>query len=222
VELDDAFVEEYRPLVGSIAQKVSRQLDLRGDSDDLMAAGYQGLLEARTRYDASRGVKFNTFAYYRVRGAMVDWVRRQGFHSRRAWERMRAAEAADLVGESIVDERAADPGARGDRKRTAAALDAALGKVSAAFVMAAVGQDREQTDETPESELLGGEQAERVREAVERLPDRERALIMGYYFEDRRFDEVAEELGISKSWASRLHAKALSLLGKQLRALATG
>ncbi|PIW01840.1 MAG: RNA polymerase subunit sigma, partial [Deltaproteobacteria bacterium CG17_big_fil_post_rev_8_21_14_2_50_63_7] len=48
------------------------------------------------------------------------------------------------------------------------------------------------------------------------------ALIMGYYFEDRRFDEVAEELGISKSWASRLHAKALSLLGKQLRALATG
>jgi len=217
VESDDEFVEEYRPLVMSVAQQVCRQLDLKGEKDDLLAAGFQGLVEARGRYDASRRVKFNTFAYYRVRGAMVDWVRRQGFHSRRAWQRVKAAEAQDLVGETVVNERAADPAARQDRTRTAASLESAVGKVSAAFVMSAVGQEEQTTDETPLSELLGGERAEQVRGAVARLPERERTLVQGFYFQNRRFDDVAAELGISKSWACRLHTKALGLLAKELR-----
>jgi RNA polymerase sigma factor for flagellar operon FliA len=217
VELDDEFVEEFRPLVMSAAQKVSRQLDLKGDTDDLLAAGFQGLVEARSRYDAGRGVKFNTFAYYRVRGAMIDWVRRQGFHSRRAWQRVKAAEALDLVGETVVNERAADPTARQDRARTAASLQGALDKVTASFVMSAVGQDVQTTDETPLSALLGGERADQVREAVAKLPERERALVQGFYFENRRFDDLAADLGISKSWACRLHGKAVSLLAKQLQ-----
>ncbi|NOY91004.1 MAG: sigma-70 family RNA polymerase sigma factor [Deltaproteobacteria bacterium] len=218
MESDDEFVEAHRPLVASIAQKVSRQLDLRGEMDDLLAAGFQGLVEAQGRYDAGRGVKFNTFAYYRIRGAIIDWVRQQGFHSRRAWQRVKAAEAVDLLGESVVQERASDPAARRDRGRTAASLDGAMDKITAAFVMAAVGQDEQTTDQTPESELLGGEQGEALRQAVSRLPDRERTLLLGFYFQDRHLEDVAAELGISKSWASRLHTRALNLLGKQLRA----
>ena len=66
--------------------------------------------------------------------------------------------------------------------------------------------------ETPEAALLSREMKERVRAVVPSLPDRERQLIEGFYFQGRRFDHVAEELGISKSWASRLHHKALARL----------
>jgi len=213
---DEKFIEEYRPLVGSIAEKL-RSRNLRGEKGDLVAAGFQGLLEARDRYDASRGVQFTSFAYYRIRGAMIDWLRAQGAHSRRAWDHIKAAQTADLLGEGLVEARAADPGARTDKTRTAASLDSALGKLTTAFVMSALGCDEATDEHTAERAMIGDQQALAVREAVEALPERERALIQGFYFEERRFDEVAASLGISKSWASRLHVKALELLGKRLR-----
>lgn len=215
---DDAFIEEYRPFVLSLAHKVRAQLGLTGDLDDLLSAGFEGLLEAQSRYDASRGVKFNTFAYYRVRGAIIDAVRRQGFHSRRAWSRLRAAEATDLVTEHSGDARAADPSSRGDVAKTVRAIDDSLTRITAGFVMAAVGQPEDVPEPTPEENLLSGETAARLRDAVTRLPERERLLVEGYYFGARRFDHVARELGISKSWASRLHTKALDKLRAELEA----
>lgn len=217
---DEEFIDEYRPLVAGIARGVCSRGALGVEADDLMAAGYQGLLEARQRYEASRGVRFRTFAYYRVRGAMFDWLRAQGFHSRRAWDQIRQAESADLVGESVAEQRAADPRARTDRKRTAASLEGAVAKLTTTFVMAAVGQDQMEVEPEAEAALIGQQTAAQVRAAIEGLPEREQALLRGFYFENRRFDEVAGELGISKSWASRLHTKALETLKKRLRDLA--
>ena len=214
---DAEFVEEYRPLVASIAHKIRARFDLRADLDDLLAYGFQGLLEARARYDASRGVQFNTFAYYRIRGAILDGVRESGFLSRRAYQQLKAAEAALYIGESIGEARAADPKSREDKERTAETLRDAITKLSASWTLAAVGQsEEEQTKHDPEQALLTQEMRERVRKVVPILPDRERALIEGFYFQGRRFDHVAEELGISKSWASRLHHKALARLREAL------
>ena len=209
---DERFIEEYRPLVLSIARKMRARYDLTTELDDLIALGFEGLLDARQRYDPERGVKFNTFAYYRVRGAMIDGVRKAAFHGRRAWEKIRAAEAADQIAESAGERRAADPASRADVARTAASLDDALGKLTASYIMASVGQGEDSVPEDAEEALISKETAGRLREAVAKLPEREQALVRGFYFEGRRFDHVAEELGISKSWASRLHTKALGLL----------
>ncbi|MBO6937286.1 MAG: sigma-70 family RNA polymerase sigma factor [Deltaproteobacteria bacterium] len=207
---DADFVEEYRPLVASIAQKIRARFELRAEMDDLMAYGFAGLLEARRRYDPTRGVQFNSFAYYRIRGAIIDGVRDGGFLSRRAYKQLKAAEAALYVGESIGEARAADPKARADKEKTAETLRDAITKLSASWTMAALGQsEEEQTKDDPEEALLSQEMKERVRKIVPTLPERERLLVEGFYFQGRRFDHVAEELGISKSWASRLHHKAL-------------
>ncbi len=207
---DAEFIEEYRPLVISIANKVRAQFDIRTDLDDLVAHGFEGLLQAKSRFDASRGVKFNTFAYYRIRGAMIDGIRKSSFHSRRAWSKFKAAEAALEIGEFAGEERAADPERNTEQK--VEALHDAMSKLTASFVMASIGQKEEGEGDTPADTFLRNEAKDRVREALSVLPDRELALIQGFYFEGRQFDEVAKDLGISKSWGSRLHYKALGRL----------
>jgi RNA polymerase sigma factor for flagellar operon FliA len=212
---DDAFVEEHRALVISVATKVRRQLDLPIDLEELTAFGFSGLIEARRRFDPSKGVQFSTFAYYRIRGAILDGVRKMAYLPRRAYARLKAAESADEVMEPLGEARAADPASRGRPEQIVADLDGALAKLTAGYVLSVVGQNEEEAPPTnPEEELLGRELRGKVRGAVEALAERERVLVLGFYFEGRRFDEVASELGISKSWASRLHAKAL----EQIRA----
>lgn len=211
---DRDFVEEWRPFVSSIAHKVRGQLDIQGDLDDLLAAGMEGLVAARSRFDASRGVKFNTFAYYRVRGAMLDHIRRMAFLPPKAHRLVRAAEAGDDVLEAEAERRAA--GGTLDKAQALEHIDDVLGKLTSSFVMTAVGQNEDKEVETPESAVIGQSEASRVRAALDVLPERERALVQGFYFDGRRFDEVAAELGISKSWASRLHGKALERLKRAL------
>lgn len=208
----DAIVKEYQGLVRSIAHKMRAQFDLNCDLDDLIAFGNQGLLQAMSRFDPARGVQMNTFAYYRIRGAILDGVRRMAYLPRRIHHKVREAEALDLVTEPIGEARAATPEAKADLEATAQTLDDALSRVTAGFLMSAVGQGEEDQPETPEAEMIAAETRARVTRALQGLPERERALVHGFYFEGRQFDEVATELGISKSWASRLHAKALDLL----------
>lgn len=210
---DEKFIEEHRTLVLNIAKRIRREFDLTCEESDLIAFGFQGLLEAHARFDASRGVQFNTFAFYRVRGAVLDGVRTMAFLPRRAHAKLKAAEAADQIGEGLAEAQAQrPPGAEESAAADAAVVDATLGKLSAAYVLSALGHDQESAPPNAEEALVeAGEQA-RVRAALASLPERERKLVEGFYFEGRQFDVVAAELGISKSWASRLHTKALELL----------
>lgn len=209
---DQEFVEAHRQLVISIANKVRLQLNLTCDLDDLIAFGYQGLLEANERFDPTRGVKFNTFAYYRIRGAVIDGVRSMAYLPRRAYAQIRAAEAADQALEQGGEARAQNPGQR-DTAEAVRDMDDALGKLTASFVIASLGQSEEEdAPDTPEEQLEREQLKTRVRTALSSLPERELKLVEGFYLQGRRFDEVAAELGISKSWASRLHTKALGLM----------
>jgi RNA polymerase sigma factor for flagellar operon FliA len=216
---DQAFIEEHRALVVGLASKLRRQLDLSTDVEELAAFGFAGLVEARQRFDPSKGVQFSTFAYYRIRGAILDGVRKMAYLPRRAYARLRAAESADAVTEPLGEARAADPRARQSSDRVVADLDDALAKLTAGYVMSAVGQNEDDAPpENPEEELLGRELRKKIRGAIDVLPERERALVVGFYFDERRFDEVAAELGISKSWASRLHSKALERIREAIEA----
>lgn len=208
------FDDADESMVRAIAVKLRTQLDLRGDLDDLVSAGSLGLVEARARFDATRGVLFSTFAYYRVRGAMIDHIRKSTTLSRRAYERVRAAESADRVGEDVAELRGATPAARTDSDATVLALEQAVGRLTMAFVASCLGQDEEPTD--PEAALASRQTEELVRKAIDVLPERERAIVVGHYLDGKRFDAIAEELGVSKSWTSRMHAKALDRMRKAI------
>jgi len=208
---DREFVKAHEPLVRKLASRIRAELDLIVELDDLVSYGFGGLLEARERFDPTRGVLFTSYAHYRIRGAILDGVRQMARLPRRAHDLRKAAEALDLAAESAGEERAARSGAKPDVGATLASIDDILGQYSAAFVISALGQ-AERAPRSPENEAHAGEQRGRVSEALECLPERERLVIEGFYFEDRSLEELGSSLGISKSWCSRLHTRGLGML----------
>jgi RNA polymerase sigma factor for flagellar operon FliA len=194
----EELIAQHQKMVLGLAGRLRRELSLSGDVEDLIAFGFSGLLEAEQRYDPSRGVRFQTFAYYRVRGAMLDGVRKMANLPRRAHQRLKAeAERAPTAAPTL--------------------LDKAFTRMSASLTSASPVQSSF-AEESPESALLRNESIERLLGALSRLSARERALIRGRYFEGRPLEELAADLGVSKSWASRIHTQALSALRAALDA----
>jgi RNA polymerase sigma factor FliA len=210
----DAEAQAHQELVEKVVRRLSRELDLSCDPDDLRAWGQQGLLEAQQRFDAGRGVRFSTFAYYRVRGAVIDGVRKQGWLRRRAYAKLKAYEAADRVSEPVAETEAqvasTTPNAR------AAQIVDILGKISAAYLLSALGQGDDDQPESPEDQVDVAMTRKQVQRDLAELPERERVLLEAVYFEGLTIEEAGVRLGLSKSWASRLHAKALERMRKSL------
>jgi RNA polymerase sigma factor for flagellar operon FliA len=215
-------------LVDLIARQLIREVGRAVELDDLRAMGHQGLLEAARRFDEGRGVSFRRFANYRVRGAMLDGIRKSSPLPRRAYARIRALEAALLVSEGAAEDAAAASAAMGsdpveaDRRLTDHLSDMATAMAIGLLAPTAVGEDGEPTvvdiGTSPEEAFAQAELKEVVAEALEHLPEDERALVRRHYLEGERFDHVAASLGLSKSWGSRLHARAITRLTKRLRA----
>jgi RNA polymerase sigma factor for flagellar operon FliA len=204
----------HQDLVERVVRRLIRELDLSCDPDDLRAWGQQGVLEAKARFDPARGVRFSTFAYYRVRGAVLDGVRKQGWIRRRAYAKLKALEAADSVAEPASEAEATSASTSAHAR--AVQLGDVLGKISAAYLLAAVGQGEESAPETPEALVDAAELRDVVQRDLHKLPERERVLVHAVYFDGVTIEEAGVRLGLSKSWASRMHAKALERLRKSL------
>lgn len=208
---DREFVATHEPLVRKLALRVRDEYDISTALEDLMGYGYAGLLQARERFDSSRGVPFKSYAYYRIRGAILDGVREMARLPRRAHAQRKAAEVLDRAAEEAAEARASRPADRVDVAATLQSIDDIITRTSAAFVIAAIGQAERQPP-APDVAAIGTQESGRVRAALGRLPERERALLEGYYFGDRTLEELGRAMGISKSWASRLHSRAIRSL----------
>jgi RNA polymerase sigma factor for flagellar operon FliA len=89
-----------------------------------------------------------------------------------------------------------------------------VGKISAAYVLSALGQADERAADTPESLVEAEEDRSAVRDGLASLPEKERELLEAVYFRGTTIEQAGAQLGLSKSWASRMHAKALSRMRK--------
>ena len=216
-------------LVEIIARQVSRAIGRGLELDDLLSYGREGLLDAARRYEPSRGVPFRAYANYRVRGAIIDGVRRMGRLPRRTHDRLRGLEAAARTSEGALEDLQTTPapGAAGGQAElqltehlAAMATAMAVGLVANRALgdegeLVAVAQAEDPEEDLARAELLGV-----VRQAIQDLPEQEAELVRRHYLENERFDQVAKDLGLSKSWASRLHTRAIGRLGKRLRGVA--
>lgn len=209
-----ALISEHKPLIHAIARRVRSEVGTQVAVEDLEAFGIQGLLEAHSRFDASRGARFGTFAYYRIRGAMLDGVRKMVDAPPKGMLRAKRQQAADDIAENAGLERAADPTGRSP-ERAAEAMQRTLARLTTSFVASCVDADPDAAP-TPDGPLLRRERQSEVRRALEHLPDRERTILVAFYFDERSLEDVARELGLSISWASRLHHKGLDRLRELL------
>jgi RNA polymerase sigma factor for flagellar operon FliA len=197
---------------------------MRGHStalDDLVAYGNEGLLDAASRFDATRGVPFEAFARSRIHGAIVDGIRKEGWFGRRAYRRLNTGRVG------IVDSTENDP-------RSAVALPTGLTILHAGHRAWAGGEDWLgeilERGETARGARWNGRRMAQppvddegglhtlATANLSLLPDRERRLLELRYFHDKTLSQVAREMGFRRSWASRLHARALATLGAAIHA----
>jgi len=214
------------PLVDIVARQILRTLGKVADLDELMSFGREGLWDAARRFDESRGVPFRGYANFRVRGAIIDGVRASARLSRRTHERLNGLQAAARVSEGALEDLGAPraPGS-GSAEAEQALGDhlAAMATAMAAGLIAPTAHDDEgqrtlvATSENPEEAYGSAELRDLLASAIGDLPHEEAELVRRHYLEGARFDHVAQDLGLSKSWASRLHTRALTRLAKKLR-----
>lgn len=220
----EARVSECLDLVDIVARQLKRQLGGSYDLDDLRSAGREGLVMAARSFDPTRGVPFRRWANLRVRGAIIDAIRQAGALPRRVHARLRAIEAGDRTQDAMLEEGAAAPAATASDADQR--LDSYLAGIATAMALGllapSVGPEPEDVRDlgaTAEEQLAHHELVALVRKAAEARPEAERHLLVRHYFDGLTFDEAAKEIGLSKSWASRIHARAIEGLAKELRRL---
>lgn len=216
-----ARVTEALPLVDMLARQVRRQLGSGVEYDDLASAGREGLLSAARSFDPSHGVPFRRWANLRIKGAMYDALRSQSALPRRIYERLRTLEAGDRVTETATEETGTAPaaGESADDKLTSylAGIATAMAIGLLAETTGPSAEDAKDSRESAEDQLARVQMLAKIRDAAERRPDAERQLLIRHYFDGVTFDEAAKELGLSKSWASRLHTRAIEGVAKDLK-----
>lgn len=220
----------YLPLVKSVAARIAARLPRTVDVDDLIGAGVLGLINAASQYDKSRGVPFDKYAEIRVRGAILDELRNLDQTSRTA--RRRQAEI-----EEVVRMLATQLGRQPSEEEVAKALGMTLSQYQALTsrfqpisiygfddLITSLQDGRKDTSPmlldhsatSPEALVVQKEVAGQVAKALEELTDRQRQVIIFYYFEGMNYKEIAEILEITEGRVSQLHSAAMEKLKEEL------
>ncbi|MFN0167313.1 MAG: sigma-70 family RNA polymerase sigma factor [Bryobacteraceae bacterium] len=204
-------IDSFRPYAHALASEVLRKLPSSIEKDDLIGAAELGLVEAASAFDPSRGVLFKTFAYYRIRGAVYDALRKMGWFSKTLYDQYKFEMAAN---EYMKDYASAPPPA-GDSGQDLQDLQNLTGTIVSCYLLSIDDMTHELTDTAardPETQYAETEERQRLREAIAQLPEKNRQVLEGYYFQNLSLEEVGSRLGLSKSWVCRVHAKSLDMV----------
>ena len=217
------------PFVESLARRVASSMPHSIELGDLVQDGMLGLIDAAFRFDEARGIKFETFAERRVRGAMIDALRRDAWprgvrRQRRELEAAREALRRELGAEPSLADLAARVGSDEARlSRTIVRINTieSTSPLSAGENVDGANLPTVLVPSEPISPDRAYEELEvrdRVRAAIASLPPRERKVIGMYYYAEATMKEIGEEIGVNESRVSQLHARAIQRLKKALGA----
>lgn len=220
-----ALFNSHLELVEVIANRIAREVGTSLGHEDLVAAGQEGLFRAAQRYDSAREVPFRVYANYRVRGAILDWIRQNTRLPRRAFERLMCLAAACLVNDGealfVFNQRSStlsDAEAESYLdEHLASVVTAAAAAAEAAILTAAFSPSSD--PETPEEAYTEAELLAHIRRSLTELDEIEGRVVQLLYFEGMSLEDAARTLNMSKPWACRLHARAIGRLTKRLRNL---
>jgi RNA polymerase sigma factor FliA len=215
------------PFVESLARRMAASMPNSIDISDLVQDGVLGLIDAAHRFDEARGIKFETFAERRVRGAMIDALRKDAWprgvrRQRRELDAAREALRRELGHEPSMADLAARVGS--DEKRLSRTI-VRINTIEATAPLA-TGEHLDESSlptalvpsepEAPDAAYERSETRERVRAAIQALPWRERKVIALYYYGEVTMKQIGAEIGVNESRVSQLHARAIRRLRDSL------
>lgn len=223
----DQLILQHIPLLKHIAGRMSFDTPGGIDRDDIYGYGMLGLIAAADSWDVSRGLKFSTYAYTKIRGAILDELRRSDFLPRGRREKVR-----DL--DKIVMRLEQENGLIPSPEEIAEAMGISPDEVDE-ILLSAKNSSETSIDEGPSVEFaamlcdpksedpVGSAEFEELKEllveAIQQLPDQEKTVISLYYAEELLLKEISEILGVTESRVSQIHSRALYRMNKNLGAL---
>ena len=231
LQLREYFVKKYAPLVKYVAGKVAVGMPHNVEFDDLVSYGTFGLLDAIEKFDPSKEVKFKTYAMTRVRGAIfdelrnIDWIPRSIRQKAKKVEKI-IVELENKMGRTVDDQEIAD-----ELELPLEDFHQLVSKISGTSLISLndVWYGKDDSEElsvletiespmntNPDIIIEREEVKEMIVEAIQKLPDKEKKVVVLYYYEDLTLKEIGEVLKVTESRVSQLHTKAIMRLRGKL------
>ncbi|MFT5393627.1 MAG: RNA polymerase sigma factor for flagellar operon FliA [Gammaproteobacteria bacterium] len=210
----DQVVTHYAPLVKRIAYHLMTRLPPSVQADDLIQAGMIGLLEASRNYDASQGASFETYAGIRIRGSMLDEIRKGDWAPRSLHRKMRQVaeairEIEGAAGRDARDSEVAERLGLGLPEYHQILKDASGHKVFSFEDLVAGDENILGSETQPLDEIERGEFKSDLATTIAGLPERERLVMQLYYDEELNLREIGDVLSVSESRVCQIHSQAL-------------
>ena len=219
---------KYKPLVNYHVQRISSGLPKSVSRDDLISLGMMGLFDALNKFDINRDLKFDTYASFRVRGAIIDGLRKEDWLPRSAREKAKKLEVqAELLEQKLM--RHATPEELADHMKVP--VDEIYQTYQEHFFSNVLSineqQDQDEADgksfvirddktRTPEQQIVHTELLGDLAENIQKLNEKEQIVLSLFYTEELTLTEIGEILQLSTSRISQIHSKALFKLRKLL------
>ena len=227
-ELREKIIVEYAPLVKIVAGKMNMYLGNNVEYDDLVGYGVFGLIDAIDKFDMSKDVKFETYASLRIKGAILDQIRKMDWIPRTIRQKQRKIDEATKAieernGRVASDEEVAAELGLSDKEYLDWQSQMKITNlVSLNEFMEAGNEPVSDAAATtaqfiqPEESVSKDELSRMLAESLELLTEKEKSVIVFYYYEDLTLKEIARVMEVSESRVSQLHTKALLKMRKKM------
>lgn len=220
---EGALVEQYIPLVKTIVGRLAMTLPPHLDIEELQSAGAIGLLHAIRNFQPNHGATFETYARFRIRGAVIDELRRVDWASRTVREKARRIQTAVMELEQRHAAHPTEPQIAAELNISVEEYQRWLDEVRpATFVCLDSASSRDEETSRAMAEIVCDpgqgspadvverrELAELIGQRIRLLPEKQRKVLALYYYEDLRLREIAEAFGVSESRICQIHAQAI-------------
>ena len=219
-EIREKLILEYAPLVKLVAGRLSMYLGYNVEYDDLVSYGIFGLIDAIDKFDSMKAVKFETYASLRIRGAILDQIRKMDWIPRTIRQKQKKIDAAmkaieSATGRAATDEEiAASLGITEEdyidwRSQMKITGVVSLNEFMESGSEVPADQSNQHRFDSPEEVVEKAELKETLEKALELLTEKEKKVILLYYYEDLTLKEISNVLEVSESRISQLHTRAL-------------
>ena len=232
-EIRRQLIESYAPLARYVVDRLNLKPGAALEYDDLLSQAVVGLIDAVDRFDPDRGIKFETYAYYRIRGAVMDMLRELDWLPRSVRQRESELAAAYARLEDRFGRQPTDQEVAGELGVTVGQLDTLAHEVALQAMQSldevVAGHNWEAgtladmiPDEhasAPEAELERQAERDILAKAIDALPETEHTVVSLYYYEGLTLKEIGRVLGVTESRACQVHGKAILRLRARVQSL---
>jgi len=229
----DLTLMEHLPTVRYLARRIHERLPQHVELDDLISAGVVGLIDAFSKFDHSKKVQFKSYAQFRIRGAILDSLRTLDWSPRELRRKGRAVEESIRSVTQRVGRAPSEQEIASEMELSLAEYQQLLGDLKGLEIGSLHMERSEDSgdeelayipgspEEDPLFRCLKGEMKQRLADAIDNLPERERMVLTLYYFEELTMKEIGLTLGVVESRVSQIHSSAVLRLRTALAGLRT-